>query len=194
MLVFEGDGVMLRGIVWGCALTLIVALIGAYFLVRSGLIPANADTTPSSLETWMARTSLDATLNRDAPTSQNPVEATEQNLLKGVYLFAENCAVCHGSGRQGASPSPIAKGLYQKPPQMATDGVEDDAEGVSFWKIKHGIRLTGMPSFAYSLSDQQIWTLAAFLKHMDKLPPAVQATWKQVENWPVNRVNNTDQK
>jgi thiosulfate dehydrogenase len=194
MLVFEGDGVMLRGIVWGCALTLIVALIGAYFLVRSGLIPANADTTPSSLETWMARTSLDATLNRDAPTSQNPVEATEQNLLKGVYLFAENCAVCHGSGRQGASPSPIAKGLYQEPPQMATDGVEDDPEGVSFWKIKHGIRLTGMPSFAYSLSDQQIWTLAAFLKHMDKLPPAVQATWEQVENWPVNRVNNTDQK
>jgi thiosulfate dehydrogenase len=192
--VFEGDGVMLKGMVSGCALALAVALIGAYSLVRSGLIPANADATPGSLETWMARTSLDATLRRDAPTGQNPVEATEQNLLNGVYLFAENCAVCHGSGKQAASPSPIAKGLYQKPPQLATDGVEDDPEGVSFWKIKHGIRLTGMPSFGYSLSDQQIWTLAAFLKHMDKLPTAVQQTWEQVQNWPVPRVNNTDQK
>jgi len=185
---------MLKGMVSGCALTLAVALIGAYFLVRSGLIPANADATPGSLETWIARTSLEATLRRDAPRGQNPVEATEQNLLNGVHLFAENCAVCHGSGKQAASPSPIAKGLYQKPPQMATDGVEDDLEGVSFWKIKHGIRLTGMPSFAYSLSNQQIWTLAAFLKHMDKLPPAVQQTWEQVQNWPVTRVNNTDQK
>jgi thiosulfate dehydrogenase len=184
---------MLRGIVWGCALTFAVALIAGYFLVRSGLIPANADTTPGWLETWMARTSLEATLNRDAPTSQNPVQATEQNLLKGVYLFAENCAVCHGSGKQGAAPSPIAKGLYQKPPQMATDGVEDDPEGVSFWKIKHGIRLTGMPSFAYSLSDQEIWTLAAFLKHMDKLPPSVRESWQKVENWPVTRVSDTAQ-
>ena len=185
---------MLRGVVLGVLLTLAVALIGGYFLVRSGLIPANADAKPGWLETWMAHTSLDATLSRDAPKEQNPVVLTEQNLLNGVDLFAQNCAVCHGSAKGVASPSPIAKGLYQKPPQFATDGVEDDPEGVSFWKIKHGIRLTGMPSFGYSLSDQQIWTLALFLKHMDKLPPAVQKPWQQVQNWPVTSVNQTGQK
>ena len=72
---------------------------------------------------------------------------------------------------------------------MATHGVEDDPEGVSFWRIKHGIRLTGMPSFGYSLSDEQIWTLALFVKHMDKLPPAVQQAWQQVQNWPATSVN-----
>jgi thiosulfate dehydrogenase len=185
---------MLKGVVSGVALTLVVALIGAYFLVRSGLIPANADAKPGWLETWMAGTSLDATLGRDAPKGQNPVELTEQNLLDGVHLFAQNCAVCHGSAKGAAASSPIAKGLYQKPPQLATDGVEDDAEGVSFWKIKHGIRLTGMPSFGYSLSDREIWTLALFLKHMDKLPPAVQQTWQQVQNWPAPSVNQTGQK
>jgi hypothetical protein len=41
----------------------------------------------------------------------------------------------------------MVKCLYQKPPQLATHGSEDDPEGISFWKIKHGIRLTGMPSF-----------------------------------------------
>lgn len=185
---------MLQGVVSGIALTLAVALIGGYFLVRSGLIPANADAEPGRLETWIADTSLDATLSREAPTGQNPVELTEQNLTNGVHLFAQNCAVCHGSAKGPASPSPIAKGLYQKPPQFATDGVEEDPEGVSFWKIKHGIRLTGMPSFGYSLSDQEIWTLALFLKHMDKLPPAVQQTWQQVENWPVTPVNQSGQK
>jgi len=185
---------MLKGVISGVALTLAIALIGAYSLVRSGLIPANADAKPDWLETWMAGTSLDATVRREAPMGQNPVELTEQNLLNGIHLFAQNCAVCHGSAKGTASPSPIAKGLYQKPPQLATDGVEDDPEGVSFWKIKHGIRLTGMPSFGYSLSDQEIWTLALFLKHMDKLPPAVQQPWQQVQNWPVTSVNQTGQK
>jgi thiosulfate dehydrogenase len=175
---------MLKGVVSGVALTLAVALIGAYALVQSGLIPASADAKPGQLETWMARTSLNATLRREAPKDQNPVALTEQNLLNGVHLFAQNCAVCHGSAKGDASSSPIAKGLYQKPPQLATEGVEDDPDGVSFWKIKHGIRLTGMPSFEDSLSDQEIWTLALFLKHMDKLPPAVQQAWQQVQNWP----------
>jgi mono/diheme cytochrome c family protein len=93
--------------------------------------------------------------------------------------------VCHGSAKGDAAASPIAKGLYQKPPQFATEGVEDDPEGVSFWKIKHGIRLTGMPSFAGALSDNEIWTIALFLKHMDHLPPAVQSAWQKVQNWPI---------
>jgi thiosulfate dehydrogenase len=185
---------MWKGIVLGVALTLAVALIGAFFLVRSGLIPANADAKPGRLETWIAGTSLDATLDREAPKGANPVGLTEQNLLDGVDLFAQNCAVCHGSAKGAASPSPIAKGLYPKAPQLATDGVEDDPEGESFWKIKHGIRLTGMPAFGDSLSDRQIWTLALFLKHMDKLPPAVQQAWQQVQNWPVTSVSQTGQK
>jgi len=45
--------------------------------------------------------------------------------------------------------------------------------------------LKGMPSFGYTLSDRQIWTLALFLKHMDKLPSALQQSWQQVRNWPV---------
>ena len=184
---------MLKGVVLGVALTFAVALVGGYSLMRGGLIQANADAKPSRLETWMARTALNATLRRDAPRGQNPVVLTEQNLVNGVHLFAQNCAVCHGSAKGTASSSPIAKGLYQKPPQLATDGVEEDPEGVSFWKIKHGIRLTGMPAFGYSLSDQQIWTLALFLKHMDKLPPTVQQTWQQVQNWPVTSMNGTGQ-
>lgn len=184
----------MRAFVGGIVFTLVAAGIGGYFLVKSGLIPANADAKPGWLETWMARTSLDATLGRDAPKVANPIAPTEENLLEGVRLFAQNCAVCHGSAKGAASPSPIAKGLYQKPPQLATDGVEDDPEGESFWKIQHGIRLTGMPSFAASLSDTQIWTLALFLKHMDKLPPAAQQAWMQVENWPVKSVNQAGTK
>ena len=65
---------------------------------------------------------------------------------------------------------------------MVVDGLEDDPESFLFWKTKHGIRWTGMPSWKWTLTDQQIWSLALFLKHMDKLPPAAEQGWQNVVN------------
>ena len=173
---------MLRGFVVGVLVAIFVGIIGGYFLLRSGVVPANADAEPGPLETWAAKTSLRATLAREAPKIANPVAPTDANLVVGIGLYGQHCAICHGTAKGDASASPVARGEYPKPPQLATDGVEDDPEGYSFWKIKHGIRWTGMPSWADSLSDQQIWTLALFLKHMDKLPAAAQQAWQQVKN------------
>jgi mono/diheme cytochrome c family protein len=173
---------MTRGFIAGLVAAILVAVVGAYALLQSGLIPANADAQPGGLELWAANTSLSATLRREAPTGPSPVALTDENLLLGVKLYQQHCAVCHGTAAGDASASPIAKGMYPRPPQLASDGVEDDIEGLSYWKIKHGIRLTGMPSWAMSLSDREIWTLALFLKHMDKLPPRAQLAWTRVKN------------
>ncbi len=173
---------MLRGFVAGVLVAIFVAVVGGYILLQSGVVPANADAEPSALETWAAKTSLRATLAREAPKIPNPVALTDANLVAGIGLYGQHCAICHGTAKGDASASPVARGEYPKPPQLATDGVEDDPEGYSFWKIKNGIRWTGMPSWADSLSEQQIWTLALFLKHMDKLPAAAQQVWQQVKN------------
>ncbi len=166
----------------GILATIVVLLIGGYFVLQSGMIPANADGTPSRLELWMARTSLRATLRKEAPKVPDPVPLTTADLIAGVHIFANHCAICHGTSRGTASASPVAKGEYPRPPQLASDGVEDDPPGYSFWKIKHGIRLTGMPSFKSALTDQQIWTVALFLKNMNTLPPSAESVWQQVKN------------
>jgi mono/diheme cytochrome c family protein len=173
---------MLRGFLFGILAVIVVGLAGGYIVLRSGLVPANADAKPGRLENWAAKTSLHATLQREAPKGPNPVASTDDNLIAGVELYGTHCAICHGTAKGNASASPVAKGEYPAPPQLATDGVEDDPEGVSFWKIQHGIRWTGMPSWKGALTDQQMWTLALFLKHMDKLPPAAQQAWQKVHN------------
>jgi len=173
---------VLKGLVAGFLTAVAAAFVAAYLLLISGRVPANADATPGRLETWMAGTSLDATLAREAPKGPNTVPISDANLIEGINLYAQHCALCHGTAAGDSSASPIAKGLYPRPPQLATDGVEDDAEGISFWKIKHGIRWTGMPSWGRALTDQQIWTLALFLKHMNNLPPAAQDAWQKVRN------------
>jgi len=173
---------MFRGFFAGVLVTIVVILVGGYFGLRDGVVPANADATPETFETWAAPTSLHATLQKEAPPTPNPVALTDENLIAGIDLYGQHCAICHGTAKGTTSASPLAKGLYPQPPQLATDGVEDDPEGVSFWKVKHGIRWTGMPSWRDTLNDQQIWTLALFLKHMDKLSPAAQQAWQKVSN------------
>jgi len=167
---------MKKGILIGILLTLVVGLSGAYLFIALGLMPANADSKPGSLERWMAHKSLGATIDREAPKDPNPLAMNDANLLKGVQLYKVNCLICHGAS--DAAPSNVAVGLYQHAPQLGHHGVEDDPEGETFWKIKHGIRLTGMPGFSKTLSDEQVWQLTLFLKHMDSLTPKAQKAWK----------------
>jgi mono/diheme cytochrome c family protein len=142
------------------------------------MVPANADSKPAALESWVANTALEAALKRDTEGLRNPIQPSEENLITGVHLYAANCAICHGAS--DAKPSNPAQGFYIEAPQLAKDGVEDDPEAASFWTVKHGIRFTAMPSFAATLRDEEMWKIAMFLKQMDKLPPTVDAEWKKV--------------
>jgi mono/diheme cytochrome c family protein len=169
---------MVRGIALGIVLTLVVLGGGAWAVIATGQTPANADATPGRLEHMVAGTSLRATLETQSPKGPNPVALTDANLMAGMKLYNDNCTVCHGTAAGEKSASQIARGEYPPPPQLASEGVEDDPQGWTFWKIKHGIRWTGMPSWKGALSDREIWTLALFLKHMDKLPAAVQSVWQ----------------
>jgi thiosulfate dehydrogenase len=165
------------GLFTGAILTVIAEVVVAYLVVRAGALPANADAKPPQIETWIARTSLSAAIRREAPKDDNPLPASDANLLAGMHSYIANCAVCHGVADGKATN--VAAGLYQRPPQFAAHGVEDDPGGFTYWKISHGIRLTGMPSYASSLTRRQIWQVTAFLAHMDQLPTAVQTQWRK---------------
>ena len=171
---------MLKGFLAGVIASGVVLLAGGYLIVSTGMIPANADATPGPIEEFVAGKSLDATLRHEAPKGPNPVALNDANLIEGIQLYGSHCAICHGTAAGDAARSAIAKGEYPAPPQLASAGVEDDPQGWTFWKIKHGIRWTGMPSWKDELDDHQIWTLAQFLKHMDKLPPAAETAWRAV--------------
>lgn len=177
---------MIKTFFLGVIVTIVAAAVCAYVILARGVIPASADSGPLPLEKWAARLSLRATLAQDAPKTPNPVPLTDANLIAGIQLYGRHCAICHGTAAGDASASPVAKGEYPAPPQLATNGVEDDPMGWTYWKIDHGIRWTGMPSWKATLSDQQMWTLALFLKNMSKLSPAAEQAWQAVTNSPAS--------
>jgi thiosulfate dehydrogenase len=175
-------GNMFKGFVLGIVVVIVATAACAYIVLVTGTVPAAANGKPLPLEQWAARTSLRATLAKNAPTGPNPVPLTDANLIAGIGLYEKHCAICHGTAQGDQSASPVAKGEFPVPPQLASDGVEDDPEGWTVWKIENGIRWTGMPAWKATLNSQQIWTLALFLRHMDKLPPAAEQAWQQVRN------------
>ncbi len=172
---------MFRAFILGVIVTVVAVAVCLYLILANGVIPASADSGPLPLERWAAGLSLGASLKKESPRIANPVPLTDANLIAAIQLYGQHCVVCHGTAAGDASASPVAKGEYPKPPQLATDGVEDDPEGVTYWKIAHGIRWTGMPSWKATLSDQQMWALALFLKHMDKLSPTAEQAWQAVK-------------
>jgi len=162
----------------GAGAIVAIAALCAYVALATGLVPANADARPSALERWAARLSLHATVDRESKTLTDPLTPDVATLHAGLKLYGSNCMVCHGAA-DGQS-SNIAMGLYQNAPQLGKHGVEDDPEGETYWKVAHGIRLTGMPSFGKTLTPAQLWQITTFLKHMDALPPQVAAEWKKM--------------
>ena len=58
---------MFRGFILGIIFTVLAAAAVGYYALSSGLIPANADTKPGQIEMFIAGTSLQATLDKDAP-------------------------------------------------------------------------------------------------------------------------------
>jgi mono/diheme cytochrome c family protein len=174
---------MFKGFLLGIIVAVVAATACGYAVIATGMTPAAAlNGKPLPLEHWAARTSLRATLASESPKGPNPVPLTDANLVAGIELYGQHCAICHGTAAGESAASPVARGEYPPPPQMATDGVEDDPEGWTYWKIENGIRWTGMPAWKGTLSSQQIWILTLFLKHMDKLPSAAQDAWQRVKN------------
>ena len=68
-----------QGVFFLLVVAIIAAGIAAYFVVRDGVVPINADGRPLPLETWAAATAPDAALAREAPKGPNLVSLTHTN-------------------------------------------------------------------------------------------------------------------
>jgi mono/diheme cytochrome c family protein len=158
----------------GFIFAFIVIGIGAFVYVHLGFADIRADQKPTQLETWFAGGGMDNSAERHAPNVKNPMEPTEANLHDGMVVYTMNCAVCHGTP---AGDSEIGQREYPPAPQFMKDAA-DMPENQNFYIIKHGIRLSAMPGWDKTLSDDKIWKVVTFLANMDKLPANVDKDWK----------------
>ena len=157
----------------GLIIGLIALPLCVYFYFITGSAPVATSASPLPFEKRLADGALNARIAKEMPKSV-PISADELNYLAGAEVYRENCAVCHG--RPGETPTAIARGMFPKPPKLLEGkGVTDDPPGETYWKVANGIRLTGMPGFADSLSQTQMWQVSLLLADADKLPESVKS-------------------
>ena len=149
----------------------VIAIAGYTFIVTGGM-PVPTKSKPLPFEEEIAEMSI-GIATKEAASLTAPLEATERHLLEGVKIYLTNCAACHGLPMK--DPNAIAKGMYPPPPQLFSP---DQAAvgypvGGLYWVVKNGIRLTGMPGFGDTLTEEQIWQVTHLVHSADKLPPSV---------------------
>jgi thiosulfate dehydrogenase len=164
----------MRWFVIGIAATVLFLIVGGLLFVNLGGIQMETTARPLPLEETVAKMAIHASFG-NAAQDKSPIAPDEANLIAGAQLFAKHCAVCHST--PGQPRSDISKGMFPPPPRLFKQGemVTNDPEGITYWKVTHGIRLSGMPGFTNTLSDTERWQLTMLVKHADNLSPAVLA-------------------
>ena len=138
--------------------------LGIYFF--GGFYNVAGAAAESDLVTWALVHIRTASIDRHA-ADRPSVSLNDPAIVQaGAQAFsARGCVNCHGG--PGVKWAKFSEGLHPDPPDLKEIANERAPEQL-FWVIKNGINMTGMPSFgAIEVSDQEIWTIVAFVK---KLP------------------------
>lgn len=168
----------MRGFIFGVIFTLIVIFCVVYGTVHFGLFPVGADNPPGRIERSLANQAMDEYVDRHMPAQKdNPFQPTSDNLTEGAHLYEKHCSSCHGGATNKISPM---RSKFSPPVPQIINRIPHDEDGHLWWVTKHGIRMTGMPSWDGILSDDEMWKTILFVKHSNALPPDVQMAWQEI--------------
>lgn len=159
--------------VLGIVFTVALIFIGGYIYLRYGHPPVAVSDPAFPYEAQIVHVPLGARIARE--NKQAPFPASEDAFERGAQIYKEDCAFCHGLPGQdsvyGTSMYPAAPQLWRKHKKRNVVGVSDDNVGETYWKVKNGIRLTGMPTYDELLSDSDMWDVTLLLKNADQQLP-----------------------
>jgi cytochrome c553 len=100
--------------------------------------------------------------------NKNPLGHAPAIAQKGQEAFDSYCEVCHGLDGQNTGV-PFAGQISPPIPSLASKQVQEYTDGQLQWIIENGIYPSGMPASRGILSDEEIWSIVEYLRH---LPPA----------------------
>ena len=148
--------------------------LGICLYLAFGKPPVATADPPFPMEAKIVRIPLNARIRREMPASA-PIPASDENLNAGASIYEDKCEFCHGTAD---ASSAMAKSMFPVAPQLwakhrnGVVGVSDDPVGETYWKVKNGIRLTGMPAYDKALTETQLWQVSLLLSMADKPLPA----------------------
>jgi mono/diheme cytochrome c family protein len=158
----------MKNFLLGFVAAIVILPVGALGYFRMGFADAQSDVAPSALESRMMGAAVNAAVARSAAKLIAPI-ANDDMLLIGGKLYVEGCQGCHG---ELGKPFGEDHSNYPRVPQLLHAGTQY-TEPQIYWIVKHGIRMTAMSAYGRFYSEDQLWSIAAFLHRIRSLPPGV---------------------
>jgi mono/diheme cytochrome c family protein len=146
----------------------LVIAIAALVLVFSGAYNVAATEPHTAFVRWLFSTTMHRSVEVRGTDIRAPQNFTEDQFKKGFSEFNEMCVACHGA--PGKEANEIGKGINPEAPKLADSARHWDSAHL-FWIIKNGIKMTAMPAFSPTHSDEEIWTIVAFVRRIPELSP-----------------------
>ena len=129
-----------------------------------------ADKQPSQGETNLANAAKDVSIPLEAGKMQNPLPETNEVVSQGQEVFLGSCAQCHGA--DGRADTPLGHSMAPPAMDLTSQHVQHWTDAELFWIIQNGVRLTGMPAWKSSISDNDTWKLARYIHSIPRLDAA----------------------
>ena len=145
---------------------ILVALLVPILVLATGAINVGADVKPGLVERTLAPWARDRSIEERASQEKNPYAGDPAAIAAGLDHYHVNCVMCHGA--PGVEAYELSKGLNPPAPSLGK-GAKDMSDGELFWIIKHGVRMTPMPAFGPTQTDEEIWKIVAFIRHLPNL-------------------------
>jgi mono/diheme cytochrome c family protein len=129
---------------------------------------------PSQEESSLANAAKDVSIPLEAGKKQNPLPETDEVVSQGQEVFLGSCAQCHGADARGDTN--VGRNMYPPAMDLTSAHVQHWSDAELFWIIQNGVRLTGMPAWKASISDDDTWKLARFIHKLPGLGAASAST------------------
>jgi mono/diheme cytochrome c family protein len=147
---------------------LIVLAAFAGVFIYAGFYNIGADAPHSGLVYNTLQELRERSIENRARGIQPPADLVNpKRITAGAGLYAEMCTGCHLG--PGVERSEMSQGLYPQAPELARG--DDLTPAQQFWVIKHGVKLTAMPAWGKTHSDELIWDMVAFVQKLPKMSP-----------------------
>jgi mono/diheme cytochrome c family protein len=155
---------------WLRTLLIVIVVLAAAgaVVVFTGVYNIGADAPHTRVVYGILDGLRDRSIERHSRGIKAPADLSDpKRIAAGAGLYDEMCKACHLG--PGVERSELSQGLYPRAPELARGDELSPAE--QFWTIKHGVKLSAMPAWGKTHSDELIWDMVAFIQQLPKLSP-----------------------
>ncbi len=156
-------------ILWSVVLTLVVVVVLFIAFIYSGWYNVSAMHEDTGFTRWVMRTTMRNSVNTHVKNIAIPNLNDPARIREGISHYKAMCEPCHGG--PGKEETALAKGLSPDAPDGERMGKFISPEK-AFWITKNGIKMTGMPAWGKTHSDDKIWDIVAAVKVLPSMSPS----------------------